>query len=99
MKSWSDEQYSFKKGRGTVEAIKKIVEAMDECKGKRAHLKVVGLDLKNAFNTASAPVITNALATAGLVDNLPSVCDSFMGGRERERTECMGKVTKMIMRE
>jgi len=48
----SSNQYGFRKGRSTIDAILKLKEIVDSGWGKNTRVGMVTLDSKNAFNSA-----------------------------------------------
>ncbi|XP_052901402.1 uncharacterized protein LOC128307896 [Anopheles moucheti] len=85
----SGAQYGFRKGRSTISAIERVVDA-----GRRAMsfgrtnaadkrcLMVVALDIRNAFNTASWQCIAESLRAKRVPSLLVNIIRSYFEGRE-----------------
>jgi hypothetical protein len=95
----TDDQYRFRKGRSTLSAIKRVVEAAEEeiLKGQsksRQITAVLAIDVRNAFNTIPWEVINRALERYGMSRYLRKVVANYLEGR----TITYGGVThKMAM--
>ncbi|ERL95851.1 hypothetical protein D910_00461 [Dendroctonus ponderosae] len=72
-------QYGFRKGRSTTHAIKAIQDLVQLYKGM--HCAMILLDVKNAFNTASWPVIMEQLEKAEISAYLRNILQSYMTNR------------------
>jgi hypothetical protein len=66
----SDNQFGFRKGRGTTEAIDRAVGNLKRARAESKHAVLVALDIKNAFNSAWYPKILQLLARSGCPGNL-----------------------------
>lgn len=85
----SDLQYGFRKGRSTIDAIKKLVDiASDAIEGKRwqggtkEYCAVVTLDIKNAFNSANWGLIHRALFRMGAPGYLCDLIHNYFTERK-----------------
>lgn len=83
----SANQYGFRKGRSTVDAIASVVskglEAMEDPRryGKPPFLAVITIDVANAFNTASWTAIGRGLASMGVPAYLGKLVKSYFEDR------------------
>jgi hypothetical protein len=57
----NENQFGFRKGRSTVDAVDKVVTIAREAKAKKMFNALVLVDVKNTFNTASWPIIIDKL--------------------------------------
>jgi hypothetical protein len=58
----SDNQFGFRKGRETTEAIDRAVGNLKRARAESKHAVLVALDIKNAFNSAWYPGLVQLLA-------------------------------------
>ena len=84
----SDRQFGFRRGRSTVSAIQRVVEAGRTAMSFRRtngrdnrFLLVVALDVKNAFNTANWQSIASALQAKGVPVGLQRMLRSYFEDR------------------
>lgn len=80
----SDLQFGFRKGRSTVDAVEWVKEQVKNTKKKWA--AVIGLDVKNAFNTASWARIIGELERIGISGYLINIIKEYLSEREIEVT-------------
>lgn len=83
----SPRQYGFRKGRSTIDAVKRVVDTASESRKKWVVL--VTVDIKNAFNTAPWDPILNILAKKGISKVMLNLMDSYLS----YRTVKVGKQT------
>lgn len=78
-------QFGFRKGRSTVDAIRKVVEKADKARRKKRRgnrcCAVVTIDVKNAFNSASWTAIAAALHKMKVPDYLCMIMKSYFENR------------------
>lgn len=78
-------QFGFRKGRSTVDAIRKVVEKADEARRKKRRgnrcCAIVTIDVKNAFNSASWAAIAAALHKMKVPDYLCMILKSYFENR------------------
>jgi len=81
----NDRQYGFRKGRSTVDAIKRVMSVVDAAGSgllyRRKLCAVVALDVANAFNSAKWPKIVKALEDKGFPRYLVHVIQSYLSDR------------------
>ena len=84
----ADNQYGFRKGRSTLEAINLVVDTAREAisgerwlGGTKKYCLVATLDIRNAFNSARWDCITEALERFGIPEYLRSMVDDYFTGR------------------
>lgn len=81
----NDRQYGFRKGRSTVDAIKRVTDVVDKVGSgplyRRRLCAVVALDVANAFNTAKWPKIIRSLQDKGVPPYLISIVQSYLSNR------------------
>lgn len=82
-------QFGFRRGRGTTEAIRRVVQGMRRAKEERKHCLLVALDIKNAFNSAWYPKVRQQLEKVRCPGNLGRAISSFL----QERTVTSEGVT------
>lgn len=82
----SPSQYGFKKGLGTVEAIRRVVSFTEAAKStkptQRQTSVMVTLDVQNAFNTATWTSIDRASRETGINGHLIRILRSYMNSSE-----------------
>lgn len=77
----SDRQFGFRRGRGTTEALRRVVQGMKSAKEAGRHCLVVALDIRNAFNSAWYPKLRGLLADSGCPGDLGRAIASFLEDR------------------
>lgn len=75
----SSRQFGFTRGRSTMHAHKFIQRWSRE--GFYSKVAIVTLDIKNAFNTASLPIIMRKLTVGGISDALRKIISSYFSNR------------------
>lgn len=82
----SNDQYGFRSGRQTIDAIKRVIaiaEEADSYSWKYRRICVaITLDVKNAFNSASWERILEALRKRGIDQSLYRVIESYLSERK-----------------
>nr|CAI5850898.1 unnamed protein product [Callosobruchus analis] len=76
----SANQFGFRRGRSTIDAVEKVLEIAERANDKWCVL--VTLDVRNAFNTASWAVIIQELGHRGISNYLINLVSSYF----KERT-------------
>lgn len=76
----SEQQYGFRKGRSTIQAVEKVVKTIKDSDKKWGAL--VTLDIKNAFNTVSWVAIMQELARRGISQYLKNIISSYLNERK-----------------
>lgn len=81
----NNRHYGFRKGRSTVDAIKRVTDVVDKVGSgplyRRRLCAVVALDVANAFNTAKWPKIMKSLQDKGVPPYLVSIVQSYLSNR------------------
>lgn len=77
----SERQFGFRRGRGTTEALRRVVQGLRAAKARGSHALLVALDIKNAFNSAWYPKLRQQLAASGCPGNLGRTIADFLEGR------------------
>ncbi|CAK9820187.1 Putative 115 kDa protein in type-1 retrotransposable element R1DM [Anthophora quadrimaculata] len=84
----SNRQYGFKQGIGTMEAVKKVVNYVEEGMKKGLYTIAVTIDIKNAFNTANWDVINQELKHMKVRRKLRDIIASYLSERSgKTKTE------------
>lgn len=82
----SEQQYGFRSGRQTIDAIKRVVEIADEADSfswkYRRICAAITLDVKNAFNCASWEQILKAMEKRGIDRSLYRIISSYLSERK-----------------
>ncbi|XP_061502363.1 uncharacterized protein LOC133391529 [Anopheles gambiae] len=99
----AENQYGFRRGRSTVQAIQLVVDAGRHAmsfgrtnnRDKRC-LLVVALDVRNAFNTASWQCIATALEDKGVPRQLRNILRDYFANRELVYDTADGPVTRRV---
>nr|BAC57916.1 reverse transcriptase [Anopheles gambiae] len=99
----AENQYGFRRGRSTVQAIQLVVDAGSHAmsfgrtnnRDKRC-LLVVALDVRNAFNTASWQCIATALEDKGVPRQLRNILRDYFANRELVYDTADGPVTRRV---
>lgn len=81
----SDQQYGFREGRQTVDAIKEVVKAAKSAAAyatrNRRVCAMITLDVSNAFNCASWQIILDELRRRGVDEDLITKVASYLSDR------------------
>jgi len=81
----NDRQYGFRRGRSTVDAIKRVMSVVDTAGSgplsRRKLCAVVALYKANAFNTVKWPIIIKALQDKGVPTYLVGILQSYLSNR------------------
>ncbi|ENN82997.1 hypothetical protein YQE_00639, partial [Dendroctonus ponderosae] len=72
-------QYGFRKGRSTVDAVYKIIEEVEQNSNKI--VSIICLDVKNAFNTANWELIIEKFSGRGISAHLRDLIVSYFTDR------------------
>ena len=82
----AENQYGFREGRQTVDAIKQVIiraaEAAEFSSQHRRFCAVITLDVKNAFNSASWQIILDVLRHRRIDEGLVNIIASYLSERE-----------------
>lgn len=78
----SENQFGFRKGRKTLDAIDKVLNIARQAAEKRELCVVITLDIQNAFNSASWQLILNKLRERKICESLISVIASYLSERK-----------------
>lgn len=108
----SQNQYGFREGKSTVQAIQSLINLIDSNKAQKLHSAVIALDLKNAFNAAWHPAIKTSLQQFATPRNVYHALSSFLTDRsiivDRTQVEitrgcpqgsCLGPVLWLVLME
>lgn len=81
----AENQYGFREGKQTVDAVKKVVAAAEQAAAYsnqcRRLCAVITLDVKNAFNSASWQTILNVLRERDIDESLTNLIASYLSTR------------------
>lgn len=66
----SGNQYGFRRGRSTVDAMKELTTRVDRQLGRGKFCLAVSLDISNAFNTANWGAILEAMGSRGFAEDM-----------------------------
>lgn len=81
----AENQYGFREGRQTLDAIKRVMESATRAASRPRHNRplcaAIMLDVKNAFNSASWKTILDALRNREMDENLIGLIASYLSGR------------------
>ena len=82
----SDNQHGFHKGRSTIGAVRRVVEAVQStrliCHGARPIVLLATLDVRNAFGSARWRDIREALRTFGVPPYLARIMGDYLRNRQ-----------------
>lgn len=77
----SGQQYGFRPGRSTVDALRKVFEFGRAAKAESKYAVLIALDVKNAFNSAPWPKIDQALESMKAPCYLRKLTRSYLSER------------------
>nr|XP_034195162.1 uncharacterized protein LOC117611332 [Osmia lignaria] len=77
----ADNQYGFRKGRSTLDAMDKVDGIWQKARKDRRHCLLVLLDVKNAFNTIRWGSIIRCLEERGFAPELVNLIRSYLDER------------------
>ena len=81
----SENQFGFRKGRSTVDAIQAVVNIATNARkgtGKRkAFCALISIDIRNAFNTARWDICIEAMMRKKVPDYLLRMIDDYLSAR------------------
>ncbi|GJQ77957.1 hypothetical protein Trydic_g2318 [Trypoxylus dichotomus] len=80
--SMSDNQYGFRRGRSTVDAIERVVGFVKKAKDEADYSAVILLDISGAFDHAWWPQIKNQLSRKNCPRNLSRMANAYFSERE-----------------
>lgn len=75
----SRNQYGFRKGRSTVQAVEWVIGKANSCIGKWCAF--ITIDVKNAFNSASWKIIMQNLRSLGISEEITGIINSYLDNR------------------
>lgn len=75
-------QFGFRKGRQTIDAIMEVVNTANQATDERDLCVVVTLDVRNAFNSASWQLILEKLRSRGISESLIKIVASYLSERK-----------------
>lgn len=78
----SENQYGFRKGRQTIDAIGKVLNIARQAAVKRDLCVAITLDVKNAFNSASWQQILDKMRRNGINESLIRIISSYLSDRK-----------------
>ncbi|CAK9834318.1 Putative 115 kDa protein in type-1 retrotransposable element R1DM [Anthophora retusa] len=82
----SEEQYGFRRGRSTVDAIRRVRALAGEAVSRGGVALAVSLDIVNAFNSLPWAAVREALEYHAVPAYLRGVLDAYLAGRWIEYT-------------
>lgn len=77
----SEQQFGFRPGRSTVDALRKVFEFGRVAKAEKKYAVLIALDVKNAFNSAPWPKIDEALESMKAPSYLRKLTRSYLSER------------------
>jgi Reverse transcriptase (RNA-dependent DNA polymerase)/Endonuclease-reverse transcriptase len=86
----SDDQYGFRKGRSTVDAVNRVIHLATEEEERHRHYRgkpvsaLIAIDVQNAFNSAPWPGIMSALSRMGVSAHITNIVKSYLSDRKLE---------------
>lgn len=78
----SENQYGFRAGRSTIDAIEKVTEIARKTVAKGGIALAVSLDIANAFNTLPWPAIIKALNRHRIPEYLKKIIEDYLENRK-----------------
>lgn len=78
----SENQFGFRKGRQTIDAINKVINIAEQAAAHRNLCVAITLDVKNAFNSASWQKILDKMRKRGICESLISILASYLSERK-----------------
>ena len=94
----ADNQYGFRAGRSTVDAVRRVVELAEEANNgtwrTRKFCMLVTLDVKNAFNNVAWEFLVQELASRGISAGLLGMIRSYLKDRWLVLTDQDGRRTR-----
>jgi hypothetical protein len=78
---FNDGQYGFRQGRTTVDAVNRVINLAQQAKRENKINCLILIDVKNAFNTASWPLIIAKLKEKGISLYLRNILTSYLTNR------------------
>lgn len=94
----SKEQYGFRRGRTTTDAILELHRRVSGNSGQGKKSVAIALDIKNAFNTASWPKIAEVLRNKNTPNYIQRVIASYLSERSLYQDTAEGRVSRKITR-
>lgn len=98
VKGISDEQYGFRRGKTTIDAILELQRRIRVNSGQGKSSVAIALDIKNAFNTASWRKIVETLKEKNTPAYMRRVVASYLSERSLYQDTREGRVWKEITR-
>lgn len=92
--SLSNEQYGFRAGRSTLDAVLRLKDWVEGETGNGRVVMAIGLDIANAFNSIPWKVIREALANMGFPSYLRRILGSYLHDRWLMYIDCEGDVVR-----
>lgn len=77
----SDNQYGFRRGRSTYDAVNQLTDKIVNKLEERKKVITIFLDLAKAFDTVSAPLLLNKLEHLGIRGTQLKLFHSYLNGR------------------
>ncbi|GJQ65722.1 hypothetical protein Trydic_g19503 [Trypoxylus dichotomus] len=96
--SMSDNQYCFRRGRSTVDAIERVVRFVKNAKDESDYSAVILLDISGAFDHAWWPQIKNQLSRKNCPRNLSRMANAYFSEREAVIEEPGLIVSRQVVR-
>lgn len=90
--SLSDNQYGFRKGRSTVDALFRVCSYVKPCIGNNGYAIAVGLDIANAFNSVPWETILVALERKHIPIYLRKIIASYLSARKILYKDASGRL-------
>jgi len=82
----SENQYGFRSGKSTIDAISKAMETVEKASSgplrRRQLCVLVALDVANAFNSANWGIINRAIESKGVPEYLKRIIQSYLHNRK-----------------
>ena len=94
MEQLSENQFGYQTGKGTVDAVYRLVNTISEAKDVGQYTGVAYLDLRKAFDCVHHGVLLNRLKKLGLAPNILAWLHDYLDGRSQ--CTCFGNASSSV---
>jgi ribonuclease HI len=95
---WSPDQYGFREQTTTTDALKSIIDKVQNAKSKKQQVIGVSLDIKSAFDNAWWPLLLQRLRRTGCPRNMFVLIQSYLQDRTATLDYSDSRVSKSLSR-
>ena len=88
----SDDQFGFRKGHSTSQAIHHSINILKEALRKKKHVMGIFIDLSKAFDTLDHEILLKKLEQCGIRGTAHNLIRSYLSGREQQ-TSVLGELS------